>query len=311
MAWVGYLAASAVILVSGFHLCRETDALAARRGWTRSWAGLVLLATVTSFPELLTGLSAVTAADAPRIALGDVVGSLAFNLVILGALAMVGRRRIFQVASPGHREAVAVVAAVTAFALVLVLVGGRWGPLAAWALLVLPALYLAAMWHLHRRGLVAPDESSPASPSLTALAVHAALLVVAAAALPYVGATIADSTGLGRTFVGGLFIAVGTSLPEVAVTLAAWRIGAPDLAIGNLVGSNLFDLAILGIDEAAYQGNLLAVVEPGHVALLLAALMMTLLTWVALRFPQRVSGRLVGAAIVGLYVAAQALSFAG
>lgn len=310
-AWLLYVGASAVILDSGYRLCRETDALAARWGWTRSWAGLVVLATVTSLPELFTGLSSVTVAGTPRIALGDVAGSLAFNLAILGVLAIAVRRHLFQVAGPGHLAAVRQAAFLTLVATGIAVAAPWLGrPWLGLALLPLPLLYGLVMWDLHRKGTVPRTEAQASREgSVVRLAWQAVLVVAAAGALPYAGAAIADATGLGRTFVGGLLIAASTSLPELAVTLAAWRIGAPDLAIGNLVGSNLFDVALLGIDEAFYTGPLLANVEAGHVVLLAASLAMTALVWLGLRHPLRVSGRVVGGAIVLLYVAAQAVAF--
>lgn len=309
-AWPLYGAASAAILYSGFRLCKETDALAARWGWTRSWAGLVLLATVTSLPELLTGISSVTVADTPRIALADVAGSLVFNLAILAVLAVVVRRRLFQVANPGHGAA-ATYATLLAAAATLAVLAAPWLPLAGGGLVLLlfPALYAVAMWDLHRRGLAPATEAAEGGSTLRLLA-HALVIVAAAGALPYAGAEIADETGLGRTFVGGLFIAFSTSLPELAVTVAAWRIGAPDLALGNLLGSNLFDVAILGVDEAFYQGPLLANAEPGHLALFGGAVAMSGLAWLGLRLPQRVSGRLVGAAMLAVYGAVQLVAFA-
>lgn len=76
-------------------------------------------------------------------------------------------------------------------------------------------------------------------------------MVAAALWLPRIGAELARQTGLGEAFVGSLFIAITTSLPEIAVSLAAVRLGALDLGIGNVLGSNLSNLLILGLDELA------------------------------------------------------------
>ena len=81
----------------------------------------------------------------------------------------------------------------------------------------------------------------------------AALVVVAAGIwLPYLGKALAAQMGWSQSFVGTLFVAAATSLPEVAVSVAALRIGALDMAIGNLFGSNLFNIFILAIDDALY-----------------------------------------------------------
>lgn len=90
-------------------------------------------------------------------------------------------------------------------------------------------------------------------------------MVAAALWLPRLGAELARQTGLGQAFVGSLFVAITTSLPEIVVSLAAVRIGALDLGIGNVLGSNLFNLLILGLDDAFYrQGCLLADAGASH-----------------------------------------------
>ena len=84
MVWLELLVCSALILVSGSLLTRYGDMLAEKTGMGRTWIGLILLATVTSLPELATGVSAVTVADAPDLAVGDVLGSCVFNLMLIG-----------------------------------------------------------------------------------------------------------------------------------------------------------------------------------------------------------------------------------
>jgi len=95
---------------------------------------------------------------------------------------------------------------------------------------------------------------------------HAGIIVAAASMLPLAGKGIAESTALGQTFVGNIFIAASTSLPEVVVCLAALRMGAVDLAIGNLLGSNVFNIGlILVADDFFYAtGPILSYVDPSH-----------------------------------------------
>jgi len=116
--------------------------------------------------------------------------------------------------------------------------------------------------------------------------IGAAFLVVGAALwLPRLGAELARQTGLGESFVGSLFIAVTTSLPEIVVSLAAVRIGAIDLGIGNVLGSNLFNLLILGLDDLFYrQGPLFAVADTSHGVAILAVVMMNALFLIGLTY---------------------------
>ncbi len=99
-----------------------------------------------------------------------------------------------------------------------------------------------------------------------ALAALAALVVLAAGTwLPQVGDALAPTLGLSRSFVGTVFMAVVTTLPEMAVTVAALRLGALDLAIGNLLGTNLFNVLVLAVDELfCTPGPLLAAAALVH-----------------------------------------------
>ncbi len=115
--------------------------------------------------------------------------------------------------------------------------------------------------------------------------INASLIIVAATYLPYIGAELAEITGLGQTFVGSIFIAFSTSLPEVVICLAAVKLEAMDMAFGNLLGSNLFNIAILGIDDVFYLNNLLLTnVSDTHILTTFAAIMMTAIILIGLTY---------------------------
>ena len=142
----------------------------------------------------------------------------------------------------------------------------------------------------------------------------AALLVVGAALwLPRLGAELARQTGLGEAFVGSLFIAITTSLPEIVVSLAAVRIGAIDLGIGNVLGSNLFNLLILGLDDLFYrQGPLLAAVDARHAVAIPAVVAMNALFLIGLTYrvmTKRFAVAWDTGAMAAVYVAAVALTY--
>lgn len=110
-------------------------------------------------------------------------------------------------------------------------------------------------------------------------------MIAAGTWLPFVGQEISEATGLRTTFVGTLLIAAATSVPELVVTVSALRIGAVDLAIGNLLGSNLFDILILAVDDIAYaKGPLLGAVSSAHAITAFAAVMMSGIFIVAMLF---------------------------
>ncbi|MGB4360689.1 MAG: sodium:calcium antiporter, partial [Rhodoferax sp.] len=103
LVWLQFALCAGLIGFAGVRLSRYGDAIAARTGLSRNWVGLILLATVTSLPELVTGLSAVTVTDAPDIAVGDVLGSCVFNLMILALIDILYRKgSLYQEVGPGH-----------------------------------------------------------------------------------------------------------------------------------------------------------------------------------------------------------------
>jgi cation:H+ antiporter len=113
----------------------------------------------------------------------------------------------------------------------------------------------------------------------------AAVVVVAGSWLPFIGRDLADVMGWRESFVGTLLIAGATSVPELVVSISALRLGAVDMAIGNLLGSNLFDILILGLDDIFYRkGPLLAAVSPAHAITAFAAAIMSGIFIVALLF---------------------------
>jgi cation:H+ antiporter len=114
---------------------------------------------------------------------------------------------------------------------------------------------------------------------------NALIVIIAAIFLPKIGESIAETTGLGQTFVGNIFIAVSTSLPEVVVSIAAVKMGAVDLAIGNLFGSNIFNIFILALDDVFFlSGPLLSHASPAHIISALSAIAMTAIAIIGLTY---------------------------
>jgi cation:H+ antiporter len=124
--------------------------------------------------------------------------------------------------------------------------------------------------------------------AVSVYAIAASVVIAAAIWLPFIATDLAAAMGWTQSFVGTLFIALTTSLPELSVTIAAVRSGAIDMAIGNLIGSNLFNMVVLAVDSALYlPGVLLSSVSPVHVASVFAAIAMTGVVVIALIAPPR------------------------
>lgn len=275
-AWALFVACFAIIATAGSALVRAAEAAAEQLGWTRTWVGVILLATVTSLPELVTGVTSVTVAGTPDIAVGDVLGSVVFNLALLFLLdALCRHEPLYARISGNHVLSAAlgiVMFGIVAFALLL---PEALRPPQLFHLspssLVLVFVYVAAVRlvfsieHRDRPPRAGATEPAPLGRALRGLLLPALLVCAAGSAMPYAGRAVADAMGWTQSFVGTLFVASATSVPEAVVTIAAVRSGAVDMAVGGLLGSNLFDMLILAVDDLFYTGGpLLGAVAPVH-----------------------------------------------
>lgn len=283
--WLQLVFAAAAIVIAGAHLSRYGDLIAQRTGLSSGWIGLVLLATVTSLPELATGISAVTLAAAPDVAVGNVLGACVLNFAMIALLDALHRSAsIYSVASQGHALGAGftvLMLGAAGFALLLREDAGMQVGHVSVITPLLFALYAVAIRTIfeYEQRTPAPREVPAGVPGLGALAwryaVAAAVVVAAALWLPFVATDLARQMGWTEGFVGTLLVALATTLPELTVTIAAVRLGALDLAIGNLLGSSLFNLATLGIGDILYtRGSLFADVSPLHAVSIVTAAMM-------------------------------------
>jgi len=306
LIWLQFAVCAVLIGAAGYQLSRSGDAIAQRTGLSGSWIGLALLATVTSLPELATGITSVTIAQAPNLAVGDALGSCVVNLVFLVVIDLFFRQEpVWQRASQGHVLAGAFGVVMLGFTLVSLLMSQvipSPGKVVAAAsaqlniglispvLLVLYLVTMRTVFAYERDHAVPPATELEADlPELRTAIIRftVAACVVAGAGmwLPFVATDLAHAMAWNKSFVGSLFVAMATSLPELAVTLSALRMGALDMAIGNLLGRNLFNVLIIAVDDLFYRpGVLLASVSPVHAVTAASAITMTGLTLVGLFF---------------------------
>ncbi len=301
LTWLLFILCAVVILVAGTQLSTYGDMIADMTGLGRTWIGVVLLASVTSLPELITGFSSTAIFRVPDIAMGDIAGSCMFNLLII---AMLDALHSSAPISARVHQGQVLSASFGIILLGLVSLGiilGEMLPVIGWVSVLsvlFVAIYLLAMrtiFTYEQRRLVETfvaematevEARHPSNVRVYGLfTLNAVLIVGAALYLPGLAAKLAESTGLGQTFFGTIFVALSTSLPEVVVSIAALRIGAIDMAVGNVLGSNLFNVGILALDDLFYTpGPLLAAVEPSHIVAVLGAMVMTAIAVVGLTY---------------------------
>ncbi len=298
--WIWFILCTSAIVYSGSRLSRYGDIIAEKSGMGKAWIGMVLLASVTSLPELVTGISSVTYSNLPDIAVGDVIGSCVFNMLILALLdAFYPHIPLSSKAHHGHVLSGSIgilllsIVAVNIFASAYVPSIG-WIGLYSFLFLFIYLTAVRLIFIYERRHIamylkeVAVElkyKEVSMRQALINYAINAIVVITAAVFLPKIGERIAEVTGLGQTFVGNILIAVSTSLPEVVVSFYAIKIDAVDLAIGNLFGSNIFNVMLLAIDDIFYiKGPLLSSVSQNHIISAISAIIMMTIAIIGLTY---------------------------
>jgi len=326
MVWVQFVACLLLIIGAGSQLSKCADLIAEKTGLGRAWIGIVLLAAITSLPELATGISSVAFIGKPDLAIGDLFGSNLINLLIIAVIDIVHRRGpvLHLLGTNIVLASILSVLLITTAATSIYLAGngltaGIFG-LIGISSLVLLSLYFLAQYMLFRfqslRANAEPrvETLSRADVTLKRLVLRSSIAAMATVGagiwLANIGNEIAEITGLKASLVGTLFLAACTSAPEIVVAISAARLGALDMAVGNMVGSNLFNMGvIIFIDDLFYgRGSILADVSSGHILAALFSLLMSSVVIIGIVFkPKSWPRAWVGIdtiAIIALYVGA-------
>lgn len=274
MIWIIFVCSAAVIVYAGSKLSRYGDQLADLTGLGGLWIGVVLMAAATSLPEIFTDVSAALM-HAPNLAAGDLFGSNMANMLILGIIDLMHRqKRVWQQAAFEHALIASLAIFLTGFAAFFVLFGldVKHAGVGLGSMLLL-LFYIFGMRVVFRQenvkrrqreqekvveGQVAEESKQPSKRegirrASIGFAVAAVALLVAAPFLAASASEIAKQTGISATFVGTSLVGITTSLPELVTATAAVRLGAFDLAVGNLFGSNAFNMAAFFFVDIAYR----------------------------------------------------------
>lgn len=252
LAWIA--AALALLFLGAEGLVRGSASLALRFGLSPLMVGLTIVAFGTSSPELVVSIKAALAQQGD-IAVGNVIGSNSFNIgIILGLTALVCpipvQWQIIKIDAP--------VALGVSLLPLLLLWDRTLGRVEGLVLCGGIAVYIWASTVLGRRQAESGDgekaATSPVPPiprhwslDLALIAGGLAVLVLGSRLLVDHSVALAKALGVGEAVIGLTIVAAGTSMPELATSLVAAVRRQPDIAIGNIVGSNIFNiLAILG-----------------------------------------------------------------
>lgn len=265
-----------IIIIAGHFLTKSADKIAEYTGWGKVFVGSLLLAGATSFPELIVDIKAVKM-NLPDLAVGDLLGSSLFNLLILATLDFTFpsafRRTAFSPAFLHH--SLSAVLAIILTAIIGIAITSKIGTsilgvsIFSWTIII---IYFFGIRLTFMDGVKENDTKKIDTKSFTnkkkqtvfaffCFLISALIIIATAPFLVSSADQISQMSGLGHTFVGTTLVALSTSLPELVATIAAFRIGSPDLAIGNIFGSNSFNMVLFVPLDFFYADNLFSSVR--------------------------------------------------
>jgi len=258
-----FLLISAIIITTGYKLTIVGDKLGEETGFGSNLVGFILLASITSLPELVTAISAAHI-HSENLVFGNMIGSNIFNMVVIAVVVIAGAKKQFYGKAENIFNAsmgLFIVALVGILIFLQLKISG----------LILAITYVFIIYLSFKFENKQNTEKQEASFKFKKLWKQYALFLFLSMIIVITGyyltgvcdkmAITPFSIGgksyvLGTTFVGQLFLALSTSLPELIVSLSAVKIGKIDMAYSNVFGSNIFNMFILGISSFFYSGNM-------------------------------------------------------
>lgn len=284
--WVQFFLSAVVVVFAGIKMTTYADTIATKTNLGGLWVGSILLALATSLPEIVIAVSSGLLGFAD-IAVGNALGSNILNITIIALLDMLdGERSILGKVALGHMLAGAfgmVLASLVAISILIDFPQLFLG--IGLDTVIILAVYLLGIRMITRYEGRSPEEQEivwtkcksleecqvvqgaeiPLRNAVIGFGLMTIVIVVAGTVLSISGERIAEITGLGSSFVGSTLIAFATSLPEIVAGITAVRLGALDLAVGNLLGSNIFNMLVIVVADIAYRpGPILLVVSSSH-----------------------------------------------
>ncbi|WP_232735724.1 sodium:calcium antiporter [Alteribacter populi] len=278
LSFMLFAIAAIFTVIAAVKLSTYADVISERTSLGGMLVGTLLLAGATSLPEVTTSATAILVGS-PDLAVGNVLGSNLFNLMILASFDIIYRKkRLLGNIHSGHQLSGFIGLALTALVLVTILV-----PTNVVILGTGIEMYLMVLFYVYSLRKMSEQEKSV--PEIAAaneevedttsktkqvslktakigFAVSAILIFFSGSLLTIFGDQIAATTGLEASFVGSFLIAAATSLPEVVTVLVALQLANYNLAVGNILGSNVFNMMILVLSDLLFQtGSILASVS--------------------------------------------------
>ena len=309
--WVKFIICAGLIVIFGLKLSKLAQEIVKMGKLSEGLMGVLILAAITSFPEVWTSIASITKLNAPDLGIGDLIGSVIFNLIIIAALDFKqGRAPILSSIKRYHLTTCGfsllllgiLIASLSLNIFTNIRIGFFNIGLECYLIFF---IYIISLLYANKHANQEQESKNIESPQSPVkvymlLTLYAAIIIGSGFWLASISKGIVDIKGWNEMYFGTILIAFTTSLPEIVVSISAVSIGSPDMAIANILGSNLFNMVIIPIADLLFRkGYILSHVSSFHTYSSLFAIIMTLIVFGSILYkPKRSFMRLGGGVIL-------------
>ena len=253
-----YIILAAVVIILSIKLADYVDLIDKKTNISGAFIGGVILAAITSLPELFTSISAIVVVNQPDMIIGNILGSNIFNMTILGFL-MIFMCKKFSKSVVGISHLKTSILTLVLFAMMFFAIFLEFD-FNIWSISIY-SIIIAVLYGFSIKFMASDDASEEREDTskltlktiIILFIVMAILLVAASIGITYVTDKLAAELNLGVTLAGALFLGIATSLPELTSCFALAKKGNFSACVGNILGSGIFNFFILTIGDIIYN----------------------------------------------------------
>ncbi len=255
-----YIVLAVLVVILSVKLADYVDLIDKKTNISGAFIGGVVLAAVTSLPELFTSFSAVVIVKNPSLVIGNILGSNLFNMTIFGIVMLIWAKK-FSKATVGKSHFKITMFTLFLFALMFlaVILGIDYSvfSISIYSLIIIITYIFSIRFMANDESDNDEQTNNPLTIKQIAVrfVILAVVLVSVSIAITYVTDILAEGFNLGATIAGALFLGIATSLPELTSTFALAKKSNFNAATGNILGSGVFNFAILAVSDILYRGG--------------------------------------------------------
>lgn len=316
--WIEFFTLLVLIYFAGVRATKSADIIAEKKHLTQAFMGAIFVSMITSFPELFTGISSAAVVKSADMGIGEIIGSCIFNFTIIAAIEIFFRKSNLYSNKGVEINRQTFLPFSFSFLLMAILTlsinlntNVTIFHVDIFSILIF-GFYLFSAWILIKERKSDKEEEEKYKDKdfkkeLITFIISSLVIIGVGLYLPIVGKKIAIQMGWSDAFVGVIFLSLITSFPELIVSIGAAKIGATDMILGNIAGSNMFNIAVIFfIDIFYFKGSVINDSSPKYITVGIIAMIMNFIIIFAIARKSKKRGlnliSINGLILIALYI---------